>query len=211
MRPYLLGSVRIRNFGINITKIPYTCADIATLESISHIWAGQSMCLWISNEAQESIQKIFRSHSILKCRELLIDSEHVDVKFYQYSSVYNLEAVYYNRLIKNDDLVDIIMNKAVYPESNTIIDLLALRDTDVLEAIEETRNRFLESPVSFCFRIAIHVILPVEDPGQLAFETRNERTKKMLKLEYVTGEEANERFGMSLFPNPALIFEQVPI
>ncbi|KAI1704408.1 hypothetical protein DdX_14275 [Ditylenchus destructor] len=208
MRPFLAQYMRFRDVKIHIDEdSEYTPEQIASLESIAHIWNGQTLSIIdFSTKTTETVKRIFGSLSILQCRSLFhskagyvnLDSRVMDI--YQSPNLYTLQAIYFSSSITMDGILSLTHYKAEHPQSHTtfVFQPFILTFDDALEAIKE---EFSASSTRCRLRMIIEIVILGYNTfiQNLAFRLENSRTKEVLQLKRITTEEAMEKFGVVLY------------
>ncbi|KAI1710283.1 BTB/POZ domain-containing protein [Ditylenchus destructor] len=187
MRPLIAKTVRIPDSAIYVTS-DFTIWHIEELESISHLWSERLLIIEHDSRTYEiSIDLMFQSSKLLCCKTLHF-SDHETIQLHLYPLIYTVDCINCYP-VSTSNIVEIVREKANYPQSNTIFDLstefLAMK-----EAIEIIREDFLASLNPYGFEV-IFVVIPNHpqyvdlhsiEKSQLKFRVENKRTKEVLQL-----------------------------
>ncbi|KAI1700067.1 hypothetical protein DdX_16932 [Ditylenchus destructor] len=215
MMPFLRPSVRLNSVIFSIDDrhpfTPYTLDHITTLESISHVWSGQTMTVndWSAND-QTSLSLILNSSAILKCRTLKVFDVNVRMDLLNNSSVYRLNEIDYQYLQTREQIVQIIKQKATNPKSDTIVVLYPDPDEpeEIVAALEIIRKHFLESSDLCRLRVIVAIRSDSKPPENLEFRIENIQTNEVLQATYSAKDDIKINFEVTISRDQALILER---
>ncbi|KAI1714055.1 hypothetical protein Ddc_11618 [Ditylenchus destructor] len=122
MRPFLTEYIRFGNTKIVIRRDDESCmtGQIAALESIAHIWTGQTLSI-----VDCCFSSILSNSTVLQCRNLKLDGQiYADaaLNVFQYPALYKLETIYFCWGMEAVLMGGIIQKKtADHPQSETTL------------------------------------------------------------------------------------------
>ncbi|KAI1706759.1 hypothetical protein Ddc_15132 [Ditylenchus destructor] len=232
MRPFLGYFIRYMEVTIEIDNVdnglpPYTSEQISFLESISHIWADQTLSIedYVEKHVDYNLKGILGSSAILPCHSLkhfkCPDEDEIKTSivmaFQQCSNLYSLPTVYFSCPILKNDILRLIHYKAAYPQSDTT---LVLYDGYMSGAYNDWLYlKFLTSSVPCRLRVIIEILLLCSaskvqynylaslQPESFQYRLENNRTKEVLQLNQITKQEAKEKFDVALYQNAVEKFQ----
>ncbi|KAI1703842.1 lectin c-type domain-containing protein [Ditylenchus destructor] len=208
MRPFLSKNVRFGSVDICIAddkpSSPNTSDHIATLESISHIWAMKNLNIVdVSRNESNFLNLVLGSPSVLQCHTLYISHDRKRIQMPQNPNIYSLYAINlrnwrrFNEFgsFKSDEILQLALQKASSPHSDTIFVLEETQKT-VVAAMELIQQNFMTSEDCCRLRIIIE-INPLDNLSTNMFVSedvpefclQNTRTKEVLQLKHTSKKE----------------------
>ncbi|KAI1727596.1 hypothetical protein Ddc_04911 [Ditylenchus destructor] len=143
MRQFLASYIRFKWTEIIIfDNSPYTTQHICSLELISYIWKKQTLQLtdWSNNDLN-SLNLIYNSSDILRCRTFQVWHESRETQLLQNPHLFRLQMIHYSMTVEKQQLVDIVQQKSTNPESSTVIRLNTFEeDAELQDALNTIRN-----------------------------------------------------------------------
>ncbi|KAI1704994.1 hypothetical protein DdX_13925 [Ditylenchus destructor] len=203
VRLFLCKNVRFKQAELYINdhhiSKRYSACHIATLESISHVWAKKDLFIHDFSEKDPSSQSlILNSSSILQCRTLHVRDDRRRIQVLQYPNVYSLYALNTFGSVGSRETLpftqQLIEQKALHRNSDTIFVFFAVKES-VNKAVEFIKQNFFTSQ-DYC---RLRLIITTFSPNHISeFREMNHRTNEVLELKHLSNEQA-EKFNIRPF------------
>ncbi|KAI1700313.1 hypothetical protein DdX_16778 [Ditylenchus destructor] len=215
--------IRIAVFTIYIGTdyCTFSPEDIRELESLAHVWDDRRMHIYFFNGIKNDPEKtqavrssadlILSSSNLMRCRHLIMNN-HTGILLQPntYPMLYKLRFLELSKAYA-DFILDFIRNKALYPESETILIVSAFRSApDTLRSIqgdtnmfEQIRKDFITSSVPNNFTLLINFRYESETVTFGEFREKrnleNPRTKEVLQFAKSSTDDGGlwKKFGLS--------------
>ncbi|KAI1716943.1 hypothetical protein Ddc_10079 [Ditylenchus destructor] len=228
IRPYLPDDFRAVSVQILISKrVPFAVDDIPIMESISHVWTDRRMRIFLSfrspNTSDEELEIMNASMDLILssstklfcCLDLWITNLFCLSHRINYQSLYALRMIKIERfhfLKCTQFVLDFIRDKAMYPESTTILVLSLLepkfsrpgsssRMPEILELMEQLRSNFSTSttPYKFCLVVSFPAQFRPYSTQINEFREENAQTKEVMLLRKISVNNNNESYTGDIF------------
>ncbi|KAI1706601.1 hypothetical protein Ddc_15232 [Ditylenchus destructor] len=190
MRPFMAKYIRYTKVWIYIDNVdnslpPYTPEQITVLESISHIWTGQT--LMISDLFEDSVdynlKEMLGNSAILQCHSLSLSKAAIEdeiksdiiTELEQCAYLYTIPVIYFSCPILENDIE--FLTSSVPCSLRVIIEILLSGSSSLVQydSLASSEREFFQ------------------------FRLENNRTKEVLQLKQITKQEAKEKFNVVLY------------
>ncbi|KAI1714462.1 hypothetical protein DdX_08557 [Ditylenchus destructor] len=198
MRPFLCKNIRFKFMSISIKNDDDTTANhIATLESISHIWAAKILYIHdredlISNSWTKNL--LLRSSSVLQCRILHTRIDGEEIQILQHANIWSLNAIVFDQSFGENEILQLVEQKAFYPHSDTALEFYSTW-VCINIAFEAIKQKFLASDERCRLRLIVRTTF---ENFFLEFRLQNALTNEVLEVKRISEKEANEFHGTKL-------------
>ncbi|KAI1707623.1 hypothetical protein Ddc_14718 [Ditylenchus destructor] len=203
MRPFLANYMRYRRVEIHLWTqdfriTTYTPEQVTLLESISHIWRGQTLSF--DHSSRSSLQTILRNSTLLHCRRLEIYCVYSSELFRQHPNLYTVPIIYFSMCFTENHILDIIRKKSNFPQSETLFVIIAGLNPDVVQTtFETTIKEFLKSAYPCRLKMIIQTTAPsIGFTRSSYYRAENNRTKEVMELRCVTKAEVKDKFDVNI-------------
>ncbi|KAI1698315.1 hypothetical protein DdX_17986 [Ditylenchus destructor] len=205
MSPFWKTSVRFGKVNVLITS-PCSPDHIAEMESISHTWIEQVLHVWSPRHNETSLRLILESTAMFGCRTLSLMDSDTNTHLLRQPNLYALHAIDYEFPVERDQMLNFIRQKALFPESDTILILTFFSGAEFKIVLEVIRKEFLASSQTCRLRFIIKATFHEES---MQFSLENNRTKEVLQLKYITEKEAEDTFDLCLHQDLLILLERI--
>ncbi|KAI1712429.1 hypothetical protein DdX_09514 [Ditylenchus destructor] len=192
VRPFLGQTIRFEVTNIFLHHSRTNSQHIADIESVSHLWSGQYVCINgdycqfqmpIVPTLIHDCDLIFRSSVIINsCRKLRI--QNINIVFKSYPNLYNLEIVEFS-LLEDFDISPVnfvgFVEEIGHHKSNTTVLFHTVSESQEKQFVEQIRQTFLTTREPLKFKA---ILVTHSSPNVAGF---NGESKLKLPVEYVNG------------------------